>query len=145
RERTVSGPIHHDSGELEAHSSGGIGSNRGKSVLTPHPVLLLVLALFLCGLPILPDAALYHSDERYYTDASIRMVQGGDWTTPYYLGEPRLKKPMLAYWTMAASEEALGASLLAARLPSLLLGCLLVWITWSTALAMFEDRAIALA
>ena len=65
--------------------------------------------------------------------ASRHMAQGGSWLVPQFKGEPRLRKPPLMYWLVAASFKAAGSvrSLAAARLPSAAAGILLVLLTYA--------------
>lgn len=50
------------------------------------------------------------------------MRSRGDWLIPTYFGEPRLRKPPLAYWETMISFRLFGASEWSARLPSALAG-----------------------
>ena len=94
------------------------------------PVLTLVLIFFAALVPTLPDLSRYHGDERYYTDAAITMMQSGDYLTPRYAdGTERFKKPLLTYWILCASYKVFGISLFSSRLPFLIAGCGVVWLT----------------
>ncbi len=109
-------------------------------------VLLALVALFVAlYLPSLGDLAKYHGDERFYTDAAIRMVQTGAYATPVYPdGQPRFNKPLLTYWLVAASFRLFGIGTVASRLPFLLAGCVLSLLTWRLARHLLDDRATAL-
>jgi 4-amino-4-deoxy-L-arabinose transferase-like glycosyltransferase len=50
------------------------------------------------------------------------MLERGDWTTPYYNYEPRLQKPILFYWIIAATYEIAGVSEWGARIGSAVAG-----------------------
>ena len=54
--------------------------------------------------------------EIYFVDVARAMVESGDYLGPRYRGEAFFDKPPLAYWLMAASFEAFGFTLTAARL-----------------------------
>ncbi len=83
----------------------------------------------------------YHGDERFYTDAVLRMLASGDWLRPEYAdGTARLNKPLLVYWLMGASMKLFGANLFAARLPFLIAGALLVPVTARLARALFPSH-----
>jgi 4-amino-4-deoxy-L-arabinose transferase-like glycosyltransferase len=105
---------------------------RRRSLRPWIPVVALVSALlclpFLGGYPLLDPA------EGYYAAAAAESVDAG---TPLDLrlnGEPRWEKPPLSYALIQASFAALGRSPFAARLPSVLLGALLVLATgWGVA------------
>ena len=81
--------------------------------------------LLLCGLTFvfgLSQPAVTDSDEAFYAEAGREMVESGDWTTPHYNYEPRLQKPILFYWVIAATYELTGVSEWAARIGSALAG-----------------------
>jgi 4-amino-4-deoxy-L-arabinose transferase-like glycosyltransferase len=112
-----------------------------------RPVLLIALlaAFFFILLLVIPDPSKFHSDERYYTDAALQMLQTGDYWTPYYPdGQARLNKPILTYWAAAGSLRVFGVSLFAARLPFLLAGVLVVWLTFHLAQTVLKCGRTAL-
>lgn len=78
-------------------------------------LLLGALAVYLAGNNLFP---LIDRDEPRFAQASKQMVESGDWTTPHFLDEPRLNKPILIYWFQAASMKAVGPTAAAARFPS---------------------------
>ncbi len=108
--------------------------------------LALIAVFFVLHLPILAGVSRGHPDEQYYTDAAIRMVQSGDYVTPYFAdGTPRFNKPGLAYWLVAAGFQALGIGVFASRIPFLIAGCLVLWFGYLTARTLFRDETVALA
>jgi 4-amino-4-deoxy-L-arabinose transferase-like glycosyltransferase len=84
--------------------------------------LALVVGLFfVSSLAVLPLLSRYRPDEQFYTNASLQMMQTGDYVTPQYeKGTPRFNKPILNYWVIVASCRVLGVSVLSSRLPFLL-------------------------
>lgn len=105
-----------------------------------HALLLalVLLAFFAAALPQCADLSRYHGDERFYTDAALSMRESGDWLTPRFAdGSARFNKPMLAYWLIGASTELFGTSPLAARLPFLLAGVVILAATARLARALF--------
>jgi len=108
--------------------------------------IALLIAIFFVGLlPTLPDLSRYHGDERFYTDAAITMVQTGDYLTPRYAdGTERFKKPLLTYWALCVSYKIFGISVFSSRLPFLLAGCGVVWLTWRLGRTLFGSREPAL-
>jgi 4-amino-4-deoxy-L-arabinose transferase-like glycosyltransferase len=90
------------------------------------------------------DLAPLERAEIYFLDGARTMVESGDWVVPRYRGEPFFDKPPLTYWLVAASFEAFGFTLAAARLAPALaaLGTLLasVWLG-----SMLLDRRRALS
>lgn len=106
--------------------------------------VVLLAGFALCLMAVIPSPAKFHGDERFYTDAALQMTQTGDYWTPHYPdGQIRLLKPILTYWATAVSFRALGIHLLAARLPFLLAGVLMVVLTWRLALTVWRDRRLA--
>ncbi len=105
-----------------------------------------MLVVFILGLlPLLDRSEKFHSDERLYTDATIRMVQTGDYWTPYFAdGRIRLLKPIITYWVTAGSFQVFGVNLFAARLPFLLAGALLLGLTYQLAKTISNSRRVAL-
>lgn len=69
------------------------------------------------------------------------MVQTGDYLTPRWPdGTPRFNKPILTYWLVAGSYSVLGINPLASRLPFLVIGCMVVWLTYQLAMLLFANR-----
>lgn len=87
-----------------------------------HHYYLLALALlataalvYVLGNGLFP---LIDRDEPRYAQSSRQMLESGDWVTPRYLDELRLKKPILIYWLQAGTMKLLDPTPFAARLPS---------------------------
>lgn len=99
---------------------------------TVHHVLLLLIAMLvlarLAGMAILP---LMDTTEARYAEIARKMVELGDWVTPWHdYGVPFWGKPPLSFWLTAISFKLFGVSEFAARLPHFLcavLVCALVW------------------
>lgn len=110
-----------------------------------YAILALVAMFFLLCLPLLPNVSRWRGDERFYTDAVIGMVQSGDVLTPTTSdGALRFKKPILSYWVVLASYKVLGVNYLASRLPFLMAGALVVYLTYWLALTLVRRRPEAL-
>lgn len=110
--------------------------------------LLVAAAFLVLSVVWLGSSARYFGDERYYTDAALRMLQSGDWFTPEYAdGSARLNKPLLSYWVLVASFHVAGVSLFTARLTFLVAGTLTVFLAGRLAHALVpaEPRAPTLA
>jgi 4-amino-4-deoxy-L-arabinose transferase-like glycosyltransferase len=108
-------------------------------------VVILIFIFFFAFAPLLPSMARHHCDENYYTDAAIRMVQTGDYLTPYYLvGTVYLRKPIFIFWAIAASYKIFGINLFASRIPFLIAGCIIIWITYKLSLLLFRRKQDAL-
>jgi 4-amino-4-deoxy-L-arabinose transferase-like glycosyltransferase len=83
--------------------------------------LLLILGFFLAQYPFQNATYRFHFDEKYYTDAAIRMLRHGDVLVPYYPDDTlRLRKPILTYWAILGGWKLGGVSYAAARTGMLL-------------------------
>lgn len=114
----------------------------------PQLFVLLAVVLFAAlSLPTLSTFARYRGDESFYTDAAIRMVQTGDYLTPYYAtGEARFNKPIFNYWVIVAFFKTLGINAFASRIGQLIFGVATLPIMYLLARAMGSSRnAAALA
>ena len=66
---------------------------------------------------------LHDTSEARYAEISRKMVELGDWITPWFdWNVPFWGKQPLAFWLSAGSMKLLGAGEFAARLPSFVLG-----------------------
>ncbi|MBI1371682.1 MAG: phospholipid carrier-dependent glycosyltransferase [Phycisphaera sp.] len=105
------------------------------------------LILVFCALSamMLPMSARYKGDEKFYTNAVLQMRDRGDYLTPRYdSGALRFRKPIMAYWPMVASFEALGVSLMSARVPYLLAMCGVLGMAYALARRLFGRSDVAL-
>src|SRR5580698_3524058 len=60
-------------------------------------ILVISLLMALLSLSTLAKNPFYDPDEFNYITAARNMVEGGDWVTPYFNGQPRLVKPVMFY------------------------------------------------
>jgi 4-amino-4-deoxy-L-arabinose transferase-like glycosyltransferase len=110
----------------------------------PWPISLFAAVVFISLLFGLPSVARHHGDESYYTDAAIRMMQTGDYLTPYAAnGALRFANPILPYWAVAAGYFAFGINFFASRLLFLVAGCLVILLTYRLSLDLFGRPAEA--
>jgi 4-amino-4-deoxy-L-arabinose transferase-like glycosyltransferase len=90
----------------------------GGNALTLLLIIVLLWTVFLAtgifSIPLMPP------DEPKYAYAAERMLDSGDFITPYFNCEPRFDKPPLVYWLVALSFKIFGVTPWAARIPSLL-------------------------
>lgn len=91
-----------------------------------------VIAVVCLGafLVVLGPQPLWNIDEGMHAAMAKDMLRSGDWITPHLNGTPFLDKPVLFIWLVAASLGALGLTAFAARLPSALLACATVVLTY---------------
>lgn len=108
-------------------------------------LLLLIVAAFL--LPGLGRQIMAREQELRVALTARTMAEGGDWVRPEYLGEPRLRKPPLMYWAVAAAYKAASttASPTVARRPSALAGLALVGLLYALTAAHLGRRRAAVS
>ena len=86
---------------------------------------------------------LMDTTEARYAEIARRMVELGDWVTPWIgHGEPFWGKPPLSFWMTAASFKIFGMSAFTARLPHWLCGCMTAWLIWTWLARRSEREAI---
>jgi 4-amino-4-deoxy-L-arabinose transferase len=96
-------------------------STRPAVVATVTAELLTILLAMLLALSFQGARGLWGPDEGRYSNIALQMVESGDWVTPRRHPEhTHFAKPPLAYWAIAASVSAFGASESALRLPNAL-------------------------
>ena len=99
--------------------------------------IILAALLFLFHMPGLPSLSHWRGDERFYTDAAVRMAISGDYLTPTYPdGSLRFKKPILPYWAVLLGFKVFGFNYLACRLAFLLSGALSIWLAYELCMAL---------
>ena len=88
--------------------------------------IVALVRLLTMGLYPLTDTT-----EARYAEVARKMVELGDWITPWYdYGVPFWAKPPLSTWLTAASIKLFGVNEFAARLPYFLLAVLIAWLVW---------------
>jgi 4-amino-4-deoxy-L-arabinose transferase-like glycosyltransferase len=108
-----------------------------------HPARFLWLwaALFALLMAFsLDNSYPYMGDESYYTVSALNMRERGDLHTPWYEGEYRFNKPILAYWAVLAGHAAFGVSMWSGRVPVLLLSLATLAMTFRLAVDVTGDR-----
>jgi len=78
-------------------------------------LLLAATVLYLLGARSVP---LWDRDEPRYAQCSREMLQTGEWVVPKYLGNWRIEKPPLIYWSQMLAMAVEGDTPEAARFPS---------------------------
>ncbi|MCX6546219.1 MAG: glycosyltransferase family 39 protein [Acidobacteria bacterium] len=80
-------------------------------------LILLIAAAILPYVLNLGATSIIDANEAFYTETPREMIEAGDYVNPTFNYEPRLNKPPLSYWAVAASYRIFGVSLTAARVP----------------------------
>jgi 4-amino-4-deoxy-L-arabinose transferase-like glycosyltransferase len=96
--------------------------------LTRQRGLLLVL-LVAAAVPYLVDldgSSIWDANEAFYVETPREMIQHGDYISPTFNYEPRLNKPVLSYWIVAAFYNVFGVSVAVERVPIAIGGLVLV-------------------
>ena len=116
-----------------------------------HLALLGALTL-LMALPGLHSIPVIDRDEARYAQASVQMVESGDWVEIRLGNEARNKKPAGSYWAQSAAilatgglGERPGQTLWAQRLPSVVAAVVAVWLAYAAALPMVGRAGALLA
>ncbi len=106
------------------------------------------LAVFLLGVCLfagLGAIGLIGPDEPRYVSIARAMARTGDWITPRLWGHPWFQKPILYYWSAAASFHLFGASERTARLPNALAALAGALLLGWAARRLYGTRAALLA
>ncbi len=105
--------------------------------------VLLFLALpFFTSLGV---PSVWDSNEAYYVQTPREMVERGDWLVPYFNAEPRLNKPPLAYWVVAAFYRCFGVSFWWERLVMAVLAYACLWVVFWMGRILFSEPTALLA
>ncbi len=110
------------------------------SIYQVAPVILLASVMLFAGLGSFP---LTDRDEGEYASSTAYMIESGDFIVPHLNGRPYLEKPILFFWTLAASFELLGQNEFAARFPSALAAFVLLGSMFWVAGSWSGDRRIS--
>ncbi len=109
--------------------------------MSRHPLLLALWAALLLGIGAnLQGVWLFDEDEGSFAQASLEMVNTGDWIRISLDGELHHHKPILIYWLQATAITLFGAHEWAVRLPSVIAAVL-----WLIALMGFIRQPSELA
>ena len=100
--------------------------------------IFIVALLYLA--PLLLDAPLTDPDEGLHAAISQEMVERGDLVVPRFLGRAFLDKPILFFWSQAASMRVFGMNTAAARLPGVLFALLGIATTGWLARVLFRGQ-----
>ncbi|MFO7560235.1 MAG: glycosyltransferase family 39 protein [Desulfobacterales bacterium] len=121
-----------------------VRGKRGTMHSKRFEAIALSILYFLLFVPLMSQVSMYHSDELFYTDSAVYMLQHNDLVTPYYPdGTLRFKKPIITYWALMTSYKIFGINYFSTRLPFLIAGCLVIWLTYIISLKLFNRHVSA--
>lgn len=114
---------------------------------TRHATLLIGVLTVCVLLPGIVGLTMVRRQECRVVLTAQEMVETGQWLMPHYLGQPRLEKPPLVYWAVAAIMKLapVPASTTVARLAALFFALALAFATWCFAAVLMGRRRALLA
>lgn len=80
-------------------------------------LFVLLIAAVLPYFIDLGGSAIWDANEAFYVETPREMLQRGDFVSPTFNYQPRLNKPVLSYWIVAAFYKVFGVSVGIQRLP----------------------------
>src|SRR5688572_11645964 len=109
----------------------------------PHRALLLMLlAAAICPYFVgLDDSSIWDANEAFYAETPREMLESGDYVSPTFNYEPRLNKPILSYWIVAAFYRVFGISVAVQRMPIVLGAMVLIATAFFLARAAYPTAA----
>src|SRR5689334_25205257 len=78
---------------------------------------MLLVAAILPYFIDLGGSSIWDANEAFYVETPREMLQRGDFVSPTFNYVPRLNKPVLSYWIVAAFYKVFGVSVAVQRLP----------------------------
>jgi 4-amino-4-deoxy-L-arabinose transferase-like glycosyltransferase len=105
--------------------------------------LLLVVLLAAAICPYFMDldgSSIWDANEAFYVETPREMILRGDYISPSFNFEPRLNKPVLSYWMVAAFYKAFGVSVGVERLAIALGAIVMILTACFLARAAFDSR-----
>ncbi|MEK6805623.1 MAG: glycosyltransferase family 39 protein [Pseudomonadota bacterium] len=116
------------------------------TVAVPRGYFPALLAASILGIWVnSASLPLFDRDEGAFAQATLEMLDSGNYLTTTLNGEPRYEKPMLIYWLQATAVSTLGPTEFAFRLPTLIGATLWMWVMWNFTLGVAGPRAALVA
>ena len=101
-----------------------------------NAILSILLALAIAPYFVeLGASAIWDANEAFYVETPREMMERGDYVSPTFNYEPRLNKPVLSYWIVAAFYHAFGVSVGVQRVPIALGAAVIIATAFFLALA----------
>ncbi len=123
-------------------SGADVGTRRRISPRKAAGAALVGLYVFFASFWGLGSYPLIDPDEPRYAQSAREMIERGDYLVPYLGGKPRINKPPLFYWLVAAGYRVAGGPCeTAARFPSAAAGVLTAVFVFLAARRFYGDEA----
>jgi len=103
-------------------------------------IVLIVVASVFSYSCYISNTHIYGLDELLYMESSREMINTGNYVIPYFNRKVRIRKPILFYWFVIGSYKLFGETVTAARLPSLFLAFLGVFVLCKFYMLLFSDK-----
>ena len=107
-------------------------------------MLILAVLVMVVALPGLSGLPVIDRDEARYAQASVQMMESGDYVNIRFQDKARNKKPAGAYWAQSLSVKTFSKverrDIWAHRIPSVLGALLAVWATYLGGIPWSEGR-----
>lgn len=104
-----------------------------------HAIILLAISLpYFINLGV---SSIWDASEAFYAETPREMLASGDYLAPHFNFAPRVQKPPLSYWVIAASYKALGVGEFAVRLPGALAALGVILFVYGIARRLFNPTA----
>jgi 4-amino-4-deoxy-L-arabinose transferase-like glycosyltransferase len=90
-------------------------------------LLVAAIVLYFVNLDV---SAIWDANEAFYAETPREMIERGDYINPTFNYEPRINKPVLSYWIVAAAYRVFGISVGVQRLTIALGGVVLILVAF---------------
>jgi 4-amino-4-deoxy-L-arabinose transferase-like glycosyltransferase len=104
--------------------------------LKPRILLFLLAAAVSLYFVDLGGSSIWDANEAFYVETPREMIERGDFIFPTFNYQPRLNKPVLSYWIVAALYKAFGVSVGVERLGIAIGGVLIIMAAWLLGLVL---------
>lgn len=109
-----------------------------------HVILLLAVAALVL-LPGNRSIPLLDRDEPRFAQATVEMIESGNWIVPHFNGQYRFDKPVLTYWVMSLGYALFGPNEFGARFHSAVFAALVALLLYGLGRRWFDPVAGLLA
>ena len=112
---------------------------------SPSVHAIILLAISLPYFINLGTSSIWDASEAFYAETPREMLVTGDFLAPHFNFAPRVQKPPLTYWIIAASYKIFGIGEFAVRLPGAFAGLGIILFSYGIGRRLFTPRAALMA